>query len=510
MKQFIVIFLFVFSNLNAALATSASLFPNSENKETVYSHCALEVYKSKNSDIDIPINKIEKHVSKHKNVQILEAFHEKEDAYFYVMDSMQARLAGYAHAPNNKTADELKSYIKLALQQDFGKDMKVYDNDDSLMLKELLLVVLYSTDLLKSNEHLLPEDENVFKFEIKRRYEKLFKIPKSKKIEKLESCKVGKNLFDCQNHSYMYAQVRGLYGHVFDVNEDVAYSEAMFRFAIDDLSNDGALWREASRGAWSWKYYSHALGNLLAISEISRVSGENIISYKSEISEKNIHDAIHFFINSIRDRELMYKYSKIDAGTSHYDEFADHKNDRFYKILISDSEKFGLKNWFYLYRHLFPDHPNTSLGNKLIPTFKEEGIHTNNMGFIAQCLYGGNNQDVYAKNKSEGSLKVINNLISQKVGYQRTRESLTKRFDCLLIQVQKSGLKNLLPQKEVSLIINGLIGNKYHRNKRHLTKLGVSDETIQHNKKLLLHLVNYEWGFEKYCENINETVSRLK
>ena len=28
----------------------------------------------------------------------------------------------------------------------------------------------------------------------------------------------------------------------------------LYKFAIDDLSSDGALWREASRSKWSWRY----------------------------------------------------------------------------------------------------------------------------------------------------------------------------------------------------------------------------------------------------------------
>ena len=114
-----------------------------------------------------------------------------------------------------------------------------------------------------------------------------------------------------------------MYGHSFERQEDVEFGEAMFRFAIDDLSEDGALWREASRGAWSWHYTAIALGQLLSVSEISRASGTNVVDYRSPISGHTIHDAVNFYLRAIADPELMFRYAKADAGVEHYAEFGD-------------------------------------------------------------------------------------------------------------------------------------------------------------------------------------------
>ncbi|NBR03180.1 MAG: hypothetical protein EBT94_08665 [Alphaproteobacteria bacterium] len=492
-----------------AKAENASIFPSSDTVLGVYSHCSLDTYKYQYTDTDIPLERLGAHVKMHENVRTLELFHIYENAYYFVMESIEARLAGYASEPTPSSATELKSYLKVALSNDFASDMKVYDNDDSLLMKNFMLSVLYSIEQLQAHGHLSIEDLAFFRGELESRYQKIRSIPASKELDKFASCQVGENIFGCQNHSYGYAHVRALYGHSFEGHEDVEFGEAMFRFAIDDLSEDGALWREASRGAWSWKYTAIALGQLLSISEISRVSGSNVVEYRSPISGYTIHDAVNFYLRAIADPELMFRYAKVDAGVEHYAEYGDHTNLRFHELIVGDTEKSGAKNWFYLYRMLFPKHPNTKLGNELIPLFKMRSIDSSHMGFLAQCLYGGRPEDVALKNKNRQAQIATNALQGEKVGYERTRESLSVRFSCLLNAAKTMNLEGLPSEQEVRLMIDGLEGNTYSRTKRHLAKLGVSDSTMKSSRKLLLHLVNYEWGAEKYCATIDQTVQRL-
>lgn len=504
-----VILIFAFS-VPAAKADHTSLFPSDKSVSEVYSHCALQTYKSQYSHTDIPLERLAAHVKMNENVRTLELFHVNEDAFYHVMDAIQARLAGYASEPTQSNAVELKSYLEIALAGDFASDMRVYDNDDSLMMKNFMLVALYSFDHLQAHGHLTAEDIAFFSDEFEERYQIIRSIPKSKRLDEFASCTVGENIFGCQNHSYGYAHVRALYGHSFASRDDVEFGEAMFRFAIDDLSEDGALWREASRGAWSWKYNAVALGQLLSISEISRVSGSNVVEYTSPISGHDIHDAVNFYLRSIADPELMFKYAIADAGVDHYAEYGDHMNLSFHELLVTDTEKSGQKNWFYLYRMLFPNHPNTKLGDDLIPLFKGRTIDSSHMGFLSQCIYGGRPEDVALKNKNIKAQMESNALKSEKVGYERTRESLSARFSCLMDVARSAALHGLPTEKEVALLIDGLEGNTFSRTKRHLAKLGVSDDTLKSHRKLLLHLVNYEWGAEKYCATIDQTVQRLK
>ena len=492
-----------------AKADTVSLFPSSDTVFGVYSHCSLETYKSQYADRDISLERLSAHVKMHENVRTLEGYHVNVEAYYSVMDSIQARLAEYASEPTLSNASELKSYLKMALSNEFASEMRVYENDDSLLMKNFMLAALYSIEKLKAHSHVSIEDTAFFRGELERRYQKIRSIPASQELDEFASCTVGKNIFGCQNHSYGYANVRALYGHSFERQEDVEFGEAMFRFAIDDLSEDGALWREASRGAWSWHYTAIALGQLLSVSEISRASGTNVVDYRSPISGHTIHDAVNFYLRAIADPELMFRYAKADAGVEHYAEFGDHTNSRFYELIVGDTEKSGEKNWFYLYRMLFPDHPNTKLGNALIPLFKVRTINSNHMGFLAQCLYGGTREDVASKNKNRQEQMATDALRAEKVGYERTRESLSVRFSCLLTAAKAMNLKGLPSEKEVRLLIDGLEGNTYSRTKRHLAKLGVSDSTMKSSRKLLLHLVNYEWGAEKYCATVDQTVQRL-
>ena len=493
-----------------AQAERASLFPSSDSVFEVYSHCSLDIYRSQYTDRDIPLERLSAHIKMHENVRTLELFHINEDAYHFVMDSIEARLAEYASEPTLSNATELKSYLEVALSNDFASDMRVYDNDDSLLMKNFMLTVLYSIEQLQAHGHLSIEDLAFFRGELELRYQKIRSIPASKELDEFARCTVGQDIFGCQNHSYGYAHVRALYGHSFERQEDVEFGEAMFRFAIDDLSEDGALWREASRGAWSWHYTAIALGQLFSIAEISRASGSNIVEYRSPISGHTIHDAVNFYLRAIADPDLMFRYAKADAGVDHYSEFGDHTNSRFYELIVGDTEKAGEKNWFYLYRMLFPDHPNTKMGNALIPLFKVRTLTSNHMGFLAQCLYGGRPEDVALKNKNRQAQIATDALRAEKVGYERTHESLSARFSCLLTTAKTMNLEGLPSEKEVRLMIDGLEGNTYSRTKRHLAKLGVSDNTMKSSRKLLLHLVNYEWGAEKYCATIDQTLQRLK
>ena len=67
--------------------------------------------------------------------------------------------------------------------------------------------------------------------------------------------------------------------------------------------------------------------------------------------------------------------------------------------LTTTAEKDGLKNWFYIYRNNFPIHPNTELGNKLIPTYKSKLEHSQHIGILAQCLYAEKGQKLASNEK---------------------------------------------------------------------------------------------------------------
>ena len=103
--------------------------------------------------------------------------------------------------------------------------------------------------------------------------------------------------------------------------------EKMYKFAIDDLNPDGALWREAVRGRWSWRLLcSHALGLLLSIAEIYKHNGVDLYSYKSDKNGLTIHDAVSFLLESIKDNKKIWSYAKELKGVQHYNNFTDYKS----------------------------------------------------------------------------------------------------------------------------------------------------------------------------------------
>ena len=65
------------------------------------------------------------------------------------------------------------------------------------------------------------------------------------------------------------------------------------------------------KGAYSWTYYPHALGSLMAIGDIDKQLGGNLFAYKNK-NGQTIHDAVRFHIESLQNPtnpNLMWKYA---------------------------------------------------------------------------------------------------------------------------------------------------------------------------------------------------------
>ena len=117
------------------------------------------------------------------------------------------------------------------------------------------------------------------------------------------------------------------------------------------------------------------------------MNGEDLYSYRSEISGFTIHDAIAFYFSAIQDPKLMWQYSSKLEGVKGRDDYQNYKSTEYLNQLVTETELAGTKNWYYIYRNQFPDHPNTLLGDNLVPVFKNQIYSGNNMGFLAQCVY---------------------------------------------------------------------------------------------------------------------------
>lgn len=161
--------------------------------------------------------------------------------------------------------------------------------------------------------------------------------------------------FSCQNHTYGKLHLRAVMGVLLSRDEELHAAEALYRYAIDDLASDGALWREASRGAFSWTYYSHALGHLVGIADLLSRGGNDLWSYQNRRGQ-SIHDAINFYSDSLSDPTseiLMQRYAKrnlgIEGGRLNYDNPTDLAR---YELVLNQRY---YSEWLPVYLSAFPN-----------------------------------------------------------------------------------------------------------------------------------------------------------
>ena len=320
------------------------------------------------------------------NLVTIEAEGPSDERIQDLIEHLDMYVTEFISNPTEKNARQIKEIYSLLFSKKTFSKLKTNKNSDSLQMKDFLIPIMYLYDTLEANKFLNESEKISFLSEIQRRFNKIKIAPKWGFT--MKECNVGKDLFGCQNHTYSHQLTRTLYGAIFNSPKDYAMGEKMYKFAIDDLKSDGALWREAARGGWSWNYYSHTLGLLLSMGEIYKHNGEDLYSYKSNINGLTIHDAVAFLLSAIQDNEKMWKYAKQLEGVQERKNSKDYKSKKFLNRIITDTEKGGAKNWYYIYRANFPDHENTKLAETLIPTFKKQMRQSQHLGILAQCIYG--------------------------------------------------------------------------------------------------------------------------
>lgn len=264
------------------------------------------------------------------------------------------------------------------------------DPDDHKKFAEHLLPLYYAYHALNMNNHLSEQEKEKFLARIEMRTKNYFLFVGNKKpvAYNLSQCKNKSIIWDCQNGTYKTQLIRTLYGATFNDSKHFDQGKKLFEYAINDLADDGSLWREASRGKWSWMYYTHGLNLLMSIAEIYYLNGIDLYQYQSP-KGKTIHDAVKFLADAMDDKEIMFKYAKKNAGVNHYENWRDYKDLEHYYILKFDG-KDGYNGWLYMYAHRFPSSKLTKdlfdkiqLGDK---------IKWGYIGFDTQCFYPVKNQ----------------------------------------------------------------------------------------------------------------------
>jgi hypothetical protein len=289
--------------------------------------------------------------------------------------------------------------------------------------------------------------------------------------------------------------VRTLYGAITGIPNEFQRGEKMYKFAIDDLKPDGALWREAIRGKWSWKYYNHGLHYLLAIAEIYRLNGQDLYSYRSPISGKTIHDAVSFYLDAIENPELMWNYASENYALDSYTDLVgwnDFKSDEILNHIIGETEFTGAKSWLYIYRSVFKNHPNTARADQLIPTFQDQTLGSNDLGFFAQCIYKDANQ----KTNFKDHLPTKTTLIER---FDRSKPAMTKKINCLNTGLDERVNLPTLSYDEIEVFSVAFQNDQNPKNKRNLISAGLPREKVEKLKRYLLRLVNFTGTVDEFC-----------
>lgn len=190
----------------------------------------------------------------------------------------------------------------------------------------------------------------------------------------------------CQNHTYGKLHLRAIMGVLLDREDELRAAVDLYRYAIDDLGSDGALWREASRGAYSWTYYAHGLGHLVGIADLVSRDWFDLWSYESPTG-LSIHDTVDFFAASLLDptnENLMYRYAirnlGIDQGRRYDD---DPLNlDRFERTIRGTY----YSEWLPVYGDAFLESVSAaSIGEILRDTSPSETTY--HYGLNTWCVY---------------------------------------------------------------------------------------------------------------------------
>ena len=335
--------------------------------------------------------KVERILSRNDFSEI-DSFSPNEEGFLKINEIAESFLSKIWSEPTEENSEQIKSLLKLMFDAEYAAKPKDNDNDDSLPTKNFLLTAMYIYSVLEKEGHLSPREKLKYLAELQKRFEAIQYAPRRGFL--MNRCSVGRDTFACQNHTYSHQHVRTMYGALFNDETHFKMGAKIYQFAIDDLSDDGALWREAVRGKWAWRYYGHGLSHLLSIAEIYRLNGKDLYSYTSPKNGMSIHDAVEFYLKALQAPEMMWKYAKRLEGVEDRNGAEAYKSREFLSRVSSQQEWDGIKNWYYVYRSVFPDHENTLLAEKLIPTYGAQMINSNNVGYFAQCIYKAANQEV--------------------------------------------------------------------------------------------------------------------
>ena len=298
-----------------------------------------------------------------------------------IVDTMQNYHAHYWAYPNSNNANLLIQKWMIAFKNDFATDSQC-ESDSALYHKHALLTLMYSYLSLRENNHLSSEDDKMFQSEITKRF---FELKHDKRWSLLENSRDTKTKRLLNNKSAVLSQIRTLYGFLFNDLDEFLVGLHYHNITLDDMNEDGALWREAQRGRFAWRYYAHALSNMVETAGIyHRLGYKDIWAYKSVKTGKTLNDAINFYVSALDQPSMMWRYAQANLGSAEFYELGDYRDlngrDRF-------KDDNSANKWFFTYRNHFPNAQAVqSYADfaKIIDEVRSDGSQF--QGYNSQCV----------------------------------------------------------------------------------------------------------------------------
>ena len=281
--------------------------------------------------------------------------------------------------PSEQNRDALLEGLHHTIESGYISEIKKDSDGTRGQMARFLKLVMWSYFHLKKNGDLTPSEDTFLSTAIRSRFNYL--KDREHPWFTQERCVLHEDLFGCQNHIYDEAHLRTLYGFIFNDEEEFRAGERVYRFALDDLKEDGALWREASRGWWSWTYYGLGLNFLTGIGEIYQLKGEDLFSIKSDVSGHKLDGAIQFLAEAIEDPTLMWNYSSASLGLVGRD--GEHTNDYWLKRTLNDFSNYHF--WYFVLSKRSPKSDALKNFEKHFNASKKAAIGDWAYGYNPQC-----------------------------------------------------------------------------------------------------------------------------
>ena len=163
------------------------------------------------------------------------------------------------------------------------------------------------------------------------------------------------NVDRCDNDTLSRQHLRMLYGELIGDWREIERGRIAFQFAIHDMRSDGALHRDASKGAYSWEEYAQSLNHLLAIGDYFARRGEPLWDYQNHRGQ-TVHDIVQFYVSSVLDPSnpnLMLNYARNNLGVFQGRRYYNSPTSlELYAKVISRSK---YADWLAIYSSWFPN-----------------------------------------------------------------------------------------------------------------------------------------------------------